>query len=356
MNETNHIKYIQPFIDLYKNDPKYISNEKIEEYLQENELTNNQEAINAFIDLYNEIGAKRYILQKYVDKLSAKTEEKITLPDKYEDYIISLKLRKYSPRTIKIYTSALRSVNTWIIDKYNVSVDQLTQDIALKYFLYLVDTIKASYSTVRIHRFSVEYYFLHILKRNIDLSFMNKMRKGDHLPMVLTHEEILQIIKKIVNIKHRLMISLLYSSGLRVSEVVNLKVANISLENLTLIIKQGKGKKDRLSVFSENLKGELNEIIDDKEAQDYLFTSDFNNKEKLTVRTVQNVFKKALRASGIKKDASCHDLRHSFASHLLENGTDIRHIQVLLGHKNISTTTIYTRVAVPALKGIRSPL
>ena len=109
-------------------------------------------------------------------------------------------------------------------------------------------------------------------------------------------------------------------------------------------------------MFSENLKEGLLEFMEDKSPSDYLFTSTHDNTKKLSVRTVQKVFEKALAASGIKKKASCHDLRHSFATHLLEGGTDIRYIQRLLGHKNISTTAIYAKVSNPAIAGIKSPL
>ena len=278
------------------------------------------------------------------------------MPQKYNEFVSSLKLRRYSFQTVKAYTSALKTVHSWLYRNYGESVDAVTPDLALQYFLYLTEKAKASYSTVRIHRFAVEYYYNIILQQTIDLSFMNKIKKGDHIPTVLTRDEIILIIKKIINLKHRLMISLLYSSGLRVSEVTNIRVSDVSLDSLTLKIRQGKGKKDRLTVFSKDLAGMIDECMDGKGPGDYLFESGYNGKDKLTVRTVQAVFKKALRNSGIRKNASCHDLRHSFASHLLETGTDLRYIQMLLGHKNISTTTIYTRVATPTLKGIKSPL
>ena len=124
----------------------------------------------------------------------------------------------------------------------------------------------------------------------------------------------------------------------------------------TLRIRQGKGRKDRLTVFSENLREGLLEFMEDKRPSDYLFTSSHDNTKKLSVRTVQKVFERALAASGIRKRASCHDLRHSFATHLLEGGTDVRYIQQLLGHKNLSTTAIYTKVSNPAIEGIKSPV
>lgn len=365
MDNEIYQKYVVPVAQYFKRkNPLYISNEQIEQYLQAKEYTQNADVITALMIYYNENKTGRAVLFRcakdiglYVELTAQKTlPETSPLPLKYDEYENSLKIRKYSRRTVKIYTSALRTVHNWITGTFNTNIDDLTEEQALRYFLFLIDTMKASYSTVRIHRFSIEYYFNHILKRPLDLSFMNKMRKEKHLPTVLTKNEIIKIIKKITNLKHRLMISLLYSSGLRVSEVVNLTVGSISIETLTIKVKQGKGKKDRVTIFSESLVPLLSEFIENRQSDEYLFTSNYKKGKKLHVRTVQKVFKRALLQSGINKQASCHDLRHSFASHLLERGTDIRYIQLLLGHKNISTTTIYTKVTTPGIKGIKSPL
>lgn len=164
------------------------------------------------------------------------------LPPDYDEFINSLKLRRYSSRTVKIYSSSLRKIHLWMLDHTGKGIHEIDSDDGLKYFSYLTLKVKSSYSTVRIHRFSVSYYFRHVLHRNIDLSFMNKMKKDNYLPTVLSREEIIRILKQITNLKHRLMISLLYSSGLRVSEVVNLKVKDFSLDEMTLTVRQGKGR------------------------------------------------------------------------------------------------------------------
>ncbi|MCB1191235.1 MAG: tyrosine-type recombinase/integrase, partial [Leptospiraceae bacterium] len=227
----------------------------------------------------------------------------------------------------------------------------------LKFFLFLIKEKNASYSSIRIYRFSIECYFRNILCRNFNLYELEKIKKDNHIPTVLTHREIQKILKSIENLKHRLILSLMYSSGLRVSEVVKLKVRDVDLENLTLTIREGKGKKDRLTVFSESLKDHLQDLMEDKTPETFLFISNQGvGKYPVHTRTVQKVFQNAIKKAKIQKKATPHDLRHSFATHLLENGIDIRYIQTLLGHKNISTTTIYTRVANPAIKGIKSPL
>jgi len=162
------------------------------------------------------------------------------------------------------------------------------------------------------------------------------------------------VISSIKNLKHKLIISLAYGAGLRVSEVVNLKIKDINLDELTIHLKNAKGKKDRITIFSEKIKNDLQNLIAGKNLNDYLFESERGGK--LTERTVQKVFENALRGAGIKKDATFHSLRHSFATHLLENGVDVRYVQELLGHANIRTTQVYTKVTNPKLKNIKSPL
>jgi site-specific recombinase XerD len=355
MEKEKYDKYIRPFITYCRNEPTYITNSKIEEYLNITGLGKNKDAVYAIIELYNSLDLPRQILQKFAVEVSH-CEGIMQLPLRMSDYIDSLKLRRYSPRTLKIYTTALRNVHVWLRENYFSGVDDLTGEMASKYFLYLTETIKSSYSTVRIHRFAVAYYFRVILRRPLDLSFMSKIKKSSHIPTVLSHDEIVKILKNIFNIKHRCMVSLLYSSGLRVSEVVNLRVGDISLSNMTITVREGKGRKDRVTVFSGNLREILSELMSDKKAGDFIFTSNYSPGEKLSIRTLQKVFYDALARSGIQKEASCHDLRHSFASHLLESGTDLRYIQELLGHKNIATTMIYTKVSNVKIHGIKSPL
>jgi len=144
-----------------------------------------------------------------------------------------------------------------------------------------------------------------------------------------------------------------YGSGLRLSELAQLRVNDLDLDELTIHIKLGKGKKDRISVIPARLKNDLNSIIAVKSPDDYLFVSERGGN--LTTRTIQKIFTQALNKSGVKKAATFHSLRHSFATHLLENGIDIRYVQELLGHANIRTTQIYTHVTNPGLKKIKSP-
>ena len=203
------------------------------------------------------------------------------------------------------------------------------------------------------HLHAIKYFYLEICKSStkIDIKFAKTASK---LPVVLSRNEIERMIDSIKNPKHKLLISLSYGAGLRVSEAINLKIKDIDLGELTIHIKGAKGNKDRISILSEKISNGLKELIALRNANDYLFAS--NRGGKLDERSAQKVFENALRNSDIKKDATFHSLRHSFATHLLENGVDVRYVQEVLGHANIRTTQLYTKVTNPSLKNIRSPL
>lgn len=184
--------------------------------------------------------------------------------------------------------------------------------------------------------------------------YLDKLtRKAKKLPIVLNKNEVKLLIKNIKNKKHKFIISISYSAGLRVSDVINLRVWDFDIENLTIHIKWWKWTKDRITIFWESLKKDIIKLSVMKTWKDLLIESE--RWWKLTTRSLQKIFNNALKKSWIKKEASFHSLRHSFATHLLENWTDIRYIQELLGHSSIKTTQIYTKVMNPNLKNIKSP-
>jgi site-specific recombinase XerD len=259
-----------------------------------------------------------------------------------------LKLRNYSRKTILAYTRCLHSYFRYI---KNITKES---DISkIKAYLLLKQEDGQSSQTINLYLNAIKYFYKNIAKNPtpIDIKFAKKSNK---LPIVLGRQEISNIIRSIDNDKHRMMIALAYGAGLRVSEVVHLRVSDIDFDELTIHIKLAKGKKDRITVLPEKLKEGLLVFIRGKEGSDYVFESNRNGK--LTERTAQIIFEKALLASGIKKQATFHSLRHSFATHLLENGVDVRYVQELLGHANIRTTQLYTKVTNPMLKQIKSPL
>ncbi|MCK5475358.1 MAG: tyrosine-type recombinase/integrase [Candidatus Pacebacteria bacterium] len=259
-----------------------------------------------------------------------------------------LKLRNYSKRTIKSYLICLSDYFRYIkIIKKDPDID------IIKKYLLEKQNRGQSGQTINLYLNAIKYFYREVSKSlvKINLKFAKTSKK---MPVILSKSEIKKIIDSIKNKKHKLIISLSYGAGLRVSEAVNLKVKDISIEDLTIHIKQAKGKRDRITIFPEKLKTEIVSFVAGKDNNNYLIISDRGGK--LTSRTAQKIFENALKKSGIKKEATFHSLRHSFATHLLENGVDIRYIQELLGHQNIRTTQIYTKVTNPSIKNIKSPL
>ncbi len=258
-----------------------------------------------------------------------------------------LKIRNYSPKTIKAYIHGLKEYLSF--KKQNL--DNFNENTIKEFILIYREKISPQSQSVYIG--AIKFYYYNIVKVNKKIDIKSP-KKRKNLPAVLSRQEIETIINSIQNEKHKLLLSLSYGAGLRVSEVINLKVKDINLEELTIHIKNSKGQKDRISILPEKLTKDLQKIIAKKTNNDFLFESERGGK--LSTRTAQKIFENAFKKSNIKKDASFHSLRHSFATHLLENGVDVRYVQELLGHQNIRTTQIYTHVTNPKLRNIKSPL
>jgi len=278
-----------------------------------------------------------------------------------QNYIISLqrelKYRNYSSKTIEVYTTC----TTYFLKYIKNDISKINKEIIIDFILDLQSKNKAA-KTINLYKDSIKFFLHEILKMELDFD-IKLSREAKKLPIVLSKEEVLKLIEVTNNIKHKLILSLSYASWLRVSEIINLKVWDINLEELTIHIKLAKWQKDkvnsegiestlgyRITVFSQKLKNDLWKIILYKDKNDYLIESE--RWGKLTPRTAQIIFKNALKKAWIKKEATFHSLRHSFATHLLENWTDIRYIQELLWHSSIKTTQIYTKVINPNLKNI----
>lgn len=259
-----------------------------------------------------------------------------------------LRLRKYSPKTVKSYVACVAEYLQAKQKDFNL----IDVDFIKKYLLSKVDKGFSSQTTNQ-HLQAINFFCWNVLKYQgkIDIRFAKTPSK---LPIVLSRDEIQSILVEINNEKHNLMIALAYAGGLRVSEIINLKVKDINLAELTIHIKGAKGNKDRITILPEKLVKNIEKLISNKNSDEYVFASERGGK--LTERTAQKVFAQALKKAGIKKEATFHSLRHSFATHLLENGVDVRYVQELLGHANIRTTQIYTKVTNPMLKNIKSPL
>lgn len=259
-----------------------------------------------------------------------------------------LRLRNYSIRTITSYKRCL-------VDYFNyLKKDFAKLDVEkIRDFLLKLQSKGYSSQTINLYLNAIKFFYrevLHITDK-IDIKFAKRSKR---LPVVLSRKEIKVILDVTRNPKHKLLISLAYGAGLRVSEILNLKVMDIDPDELTIHLKQSKGKKDRITIIPKKLQNEIKFYIGSKKRDDYLFLSERGHK--LAMRTVQKIFTNAVKKAKINKDATFHSLRHSFATHLLENGVDVRYVQALLGHANIRTTQIYTQVTNPNIKNIKSPL
>lgn len=259
-----------------------------------------------------------------------------------------LRLQNYSPKTCKAY---LLYIKEYI--RFSKNAGMKNKQKAIEGFLLDKQSRKQSPQTINLALNAVKFLYAEVLKdpQKIDLKFAKRSKK---LPIVLSRQEIKKIIEATDNTKYKLMISLGYACGMRVSEVTSLKVADLDIDELVIHIKGAKSKKDRISVLPAKLQVDLRNIIAGKSRDDFVFTS--NRGGILTTTSLQKMFRKSLARTQVLKPATFHSLRHSFATHLLENGTDVRYVQELLGHSNIRTTQIYTQVTNPKLKNIKSPL
>jgi integrase/recombinase XerD len=224
-------------------------------------------------------------------------------------------------------------------------------DFIKKLVLHLQSKNKAP-KTVNLYKSAVMFFCNEVLHLHIDP--LPLARETKKLPVVLSVQEVRSLINAYNNPKHKLMIELSYGCGLRVSEVVNIRIKDIDFDRHTITIRQSKWKKDRQIPLPHTLLSKLEIIYNDSWSDDYLFPS--QQWWKLTTHSIQLIFHQWCKRIGIKKDVTFHSLRHSFATHLLEQGTDIRYVQTLLGHANIRTTQIYTHVMQPVLDKIISPL
>lgn len=255
--------------------------------------------------------------------------------------------QSYASKTIKSYTHCVRS----FFVRYNTTGDTVTEKIISDYISTLIIDDKAP-KTINVYKESLKTYFLLLYNRRFRIA-LKLSRSPKKLPVILSAQEIKKIIERTINPKHRLLLALAYGCGLRVSEVVALRRRDIDFDRLTIHIKKSKGAQDRIVMLPNSLVDTLHTY---RKTTSSIYLLPSNQWGKLTTRTAQEVFKQACQRANITKDVSFHTLRHSFATHLLEQGTDIRYVQDLLWHANIRTTQIYTHVMKPARDQIQSPL
>lgn len=268
-----------------------------------------------------------------------------------QKYIETLQLKAYSPNTIRTYRNEFVQLLCALKAQ---PVAELTSSQLRSYFLYCVNSLKLSENTLHSRINAIKFYFEQVLKREQFFFEIPRPKKPTTLPKVISPADIKRIFAATTNLKHNTMLKLCYGMGLRVSEIVNLKITDIDSNAMRVFIERAKGKKDRYVNLPQSILEQLRAYYKEYRPKTFLFEGQCGGR--YSSRSVQMIFKKALSKAGVNKKVGVHGLRHSFATHLLENGTDIKFIQELLGHNDIKTTLRYTHVSQKSLKNVKSPL
>jgi integrase/recombinase XerD len=266
-------------------------------------------------------------------------------------FINFLNYRRYSPNTIKTYTDALEVFFRFHQTKEpeKLSIEDI---IEFNTAYILQKNLSASYQNQVIN--AIKLFYRNRFNRTMEVDYIQRPKREKRLPNVLSKTEVKAIIEAPVNLKHRAMLSLIYACGLRRSELLNLTLKDVLSDRNLLFIRQSKGKKDRVVPISDKIIDMLREYYKAYKPKTWLFEGQFPN-TKYSEMSLAKVLKQSVLKAKIVKNVSLHWLRHSYATHLLESGTDLRYIQELLGHSSSRTTEIYTHVSTRNLQQIRSP-
>ena len=269
-----------------------------------------------------------------------------------ENMILKLREMRYSENTVKTYKNGFEE----LINYYPThDIDKITEPMITAFCQYLVIDrgVSSSYQNQAIN--AIKFYYEKVLGGQRKLYNLDRPNREKQLPTVLSSEEIMSIIQKTYNLKHKAILMIIYSAGLRISELINLTLADIDSKRMQIRISAAKGKKDRYSILSVKTLEILRQYFTKYKPKNYLFEGQEAN-QAYSSRSIQVFFKESCKKAGILKKVSVHTLRHSFATHLLENGTDLRYIQSLLGHSSSKTTEIYTHITTKGMEKIKSPL
>lgn len=269
----------------------------------------------------------------------------------YDDMVAQLDLKAYSPSTKRIYLGEFVHFLELIKSK---PVNELTEARLKDYFLYCVQELQMKERKMNGKINALKFYYEKVARRPKMFFNIPRPKKPRTLPKMLSKKEVRRLFATVKNQKHSIALQLCYGMGLRVSEVVNLKIKDIDSSRMQVGIRGAKGKKDRYVPLPKSLLPQLREYYKAYRPKEYLLEGQYGGA--YSKSSVQHIFKKAMRHAGIHKEIGIHGLRHSYATHLLESGADVRFIQELLGHHSIKTTQVYTNVTQASLSQIVSPL
>ncbi|HEX6226957.1 MAG TPA: site-specific tyrosine recombinase/integron integrase [Chryseolinea sp.] len=282
-----------------------------------------------------------------LSSLKVKTAKEASCP---QEYIDLLETKRYSLNTAKTYTAHFSEFIRYFKGE---PLNEINEIDIKKYMLGIVKQGKSlSYQNQVIN--AIKFYYEQVLDMPQRFYEIERPRKEQKLPSVLSEEEISRIFSVTTNLKHKAILATIYACGLRLSELLNLRISDIQSDRHMLLIRNAKGNKDRQTVLSESTLALLRKYYLMFKPKEYLFEG--QNGGRYSSKSVQNIVKHALFLANIKRPASTHTLRHSFATHLLENGTDLRYIQTLLGHSSPKTTEIYAHVSTKGLRDVVSPI
>ncbi len=269
----------------------------------------------------------------------------------FTNFIEQLELKAYSKHTVRLYTHEFASL---LILLKSVDVNTLTPNRLKDYFLYCLkkDNLKEASMNSKIN--AIKFYYEQVLHQPKMFFDIPRPKKPLLLPKTLSKTEVAKLFKVTTNPKHLLILKLCYGMGLRVSEIVNIKIKHIDSTNMLVLIQGAKGKKDRYTNLPETILTPMREYYKMYKPKEWLFEGQYGGQ--YSVRSVQSIFKTAMKKAKINKTIGIHGLRHSYATHLIESGADIRFIQELLGHNSIKTTQIYTNITDISKSKIKSPL
>jgi site-specific recombinase XerD len=264
---------------------------------------------------------------------------------------MDMKLRRFSPKTISCYLACMRNVAIY----FGKSPAELDEEEIRKYLYHLIEERNVSQAVISQSYSALKFFFENTIQKPWNVSKIPRSKQRKKLPQVLSKHEVESIFSVTTNLKHRAILMTIYAAGLRVGEATRLKVSDIDSGRMAIRVNEGKGLKDRYTLMGERTLEVLRLYYKAYRPSEWLFPGR-SPSEPVSISSVQRVFKRSLHKAGIKKKASVHTLRHCFATHLLESGTDLYYIQRLLGHGSARTTSVYLHITGKDLSKIKSPI